>query len=238
MLIPENFNNNFLKKWKNNDPESLNKYFQMIGDDIYFGKIFSDEFCNNILSNINDYEHNNKKHIDENKANSMHQMSIPINKLGLKEEMDELVNKYLFQISSSLFPKRCIYKFDSQHSYIVRYLESGDNDLDFHVDDSLITFNLCLNDNCEGSEIIFEGPRCPKHLDSYSDSKEVFKIKHRKGFAIIHDGKNRHRVEQILAGERINLIIWCQNNNEKNNWFNALKRFQCLDFCNHSLYNN
>ena len=168
----------------------------------------------------------------------MHQMSIPTDKLNLKEEIDDLVNIYLNKISSSLFPNRYFFKFDSIHSYIVHYLESGDIDLDFHVDDSLITFNICLNDNFEDSNIIFEGPRCPKHLGSYSDTKEIFKIKHRKGYAIIHDGKNRHRVDKIISGERFNLIIWCQNNDEYKNWFNALNEFQCLDFCNHSLSNN
>ena len=236
MLTTDKFDKDFLLQWENTNFHSWSKYFQLIGNDIYCGKIISDKFCNNIISIINEYEDANEKQIDELKANSMHQTSIPTEKLNLKEEIDDLVNIYLNKISSSLFPNRYFFKFDSQHSYIVRYLESGDNDLGFHVDDSLITFNICLNDNFEGSDIIFEGPRCPKHLDSNSDTKEIFKIKHRKGFAIVHDGKNRHRVEQILAGERINLIIWCQNNEEHNNWFNALKKLHCLDFCNHYLY--
>ena len=238
MLTSDNFNKDFLLEWENNDSINWNKYFQLVGSNIYRGKIISDKFCKSILSNINEYEYNNKKCIDENKANSMHQMSITTDKLNLKKEIDYLVKIYLNKISSSLFPNRYFFKFDYQHSYIVRYSESGDNDLDFHVDDSLITFNVCLNDNFEGSDIIFEGPRCPKHLDSYSDTKEIFKIKHRKGFAIVHDGKNRHRVEKILAGERINLIIWCQNNDEHKNWFNALNKFQCLYFCEHSFSNN
>ena len=238
MLIPDKFDRDFMLEWEINNSNNWNEYFQLLGNDIYCGKIISDKFCNKIISNINEYEYKNTKTIDELKANSMHQMSIPTDKLNLKKEIDDLVNIYLNKISSSLFPNRYFFKFDSQHSYIVHYLESGDNDLDFHVDDSVITFNLCLNDNFEGSDIIFEGPRCPKHLDSFSDTKEILKIKHRKGFAIVHDGKNRHRVEKILAGERINLIIWCQNNDEHKNWFNALNNLHCLDLCNHSLSNS
>jgi len=50
---------------------------------------------------------------------------------------------------------------------------------------------------------------------------------------ILHDGKNRHYVNSIEAGERYNLIIWCQSRDENLEWFNALQNYECMDFCNY-----
>ena len=82
-------------------------------------------------------------------------------------------------------------------------------------------------------DIVFEGIRCPIHVDTLHKSNEKVSIRHKKGFMILHDGKNRHYVNSIEAGERYNLIIWCQSRDENLEWFNALQNYECMDFCNY-----
>ena len=54
MLTTDKFDKDFLFEWENNNSNSWNKYFQLLGNDIYRGKIISDKFCNDIISNFND----------------------------------------------------------------------------------------------------------------------------------------------------------------------------------------
>jgi len=82
-------------------------------------------------------------------------------------------------------------------------------------------------------DIVFEGIRCPIHVDTLHKSNENVSIRHKKGLMILHDGKNRHYVNSIEAGERYNLIIWCQSRDENLEWFNALQNYECMDFCNY-----
>ena len=91
----------------------------------------------------------------------------------------------------------------------MRYGDNYDRNLGFHVDDSLITINLCLKNDSKGSELCFSGIRCPLHIDTPSMKNEKKIITHEKGFAVIHDGKNRHhtrirlieklRMDKLLA---------------------------------------
>ena len=50
---------------------------------------------------------------------------------------------------------------------------------------------------------------------------------------VLHDGKNRHYVDSIEEGERYNLIIWCQNNDENTEWHKAQENHECLDYCDY-----
>ena len=52
--------------------------------------------------------------------------------------------------------------------------------LGFHIDDSLVTINLCLNDSFIGSDIVFEGIRCPIHVDTLHKSNENVSIRQKK----------------------------------------------------------
>ena len=205
-----------------------------IGEDVFYGRIVNDIFCNLILQKIREYE------LQENKlahqANSMHNSSILLADLGLKELVNEFFKKTLVKVIHSLLPECMNQEFDNLHGYVVRYGDMFDKNLAFHVDDSLITINLCLNEDFSGSELVFQGVRCPTHINTDSVDEEEIVITHKKGFAVIHYGKNRHYVNPIADGKRYGLIIWCQNSTESSNWHNALRNHQCMDSCNHKKY--
>jgi hypothetical protein len=203
-----------------------------IGRNVFFGKILSNTFCNLILEKIKSYELHEGQKLAQN-ANSMHNNAILLDDLGLNELVNEFYIKYLIKIIHSIFPARMNQEFDSIHSYVVRYGHVVDKHLDFHVDDSLVTMNLCLNEEFSGSDLIFNGIRCPIHIDTLCEDSEKVIVNHKKGFTVLHDGKNRHYVTSIQSGSRYGLIIWCQNSKERSGWFDALKNYECVEFCDY-----
>ena len=207
--------------------------FIPVGNGVYQGQLVSDEFCDLILARVKEYEQAVKAS-SYKQANSMHQEAILIDQLGLEPLIQSFSNFFLTNIASEFFPARHLPPLDGLHSYIVRYSKSLDHDLGFHVDDSFLTINLCLNDDFEGSELVFEGTRCPRHIETPAADRERICIDHKRGYIVFHHGKNRHYVKGIENGERYNLIIWCQNSAEYSRWFHASRTQVCLDFCAYS----
>lgn len=203
-----------------------------IGKNIFYGRMLNNTFCNLMLEKIKLYELQEGQKLSQN-ANSMHSNAILLEELGLNVLVNEFYEKYLKKTIHSIFPARMNQEFDSIHSYVVRYGHAMDSNLDLHVDDSLVTMNLCLNEEFSGSDLIFNGIRCPVHIDTFCDDSEKVIVSHKKGFVVIHDGKNRHYVNSIQSGSRYGLIIWCQNSNERSDWFNSLKNYECTEFCDY-----
>ncbi|MAH83541.1 MAG: hypothetical protein CBB68_04160 [Rhodospirillaceae bacterium TMED8] len=204
--------------------------FNELADGIYFASIVTDEFCDHILGCIRDFDDERKNDAPES-ANSMHWNAIKTKQLGIDPLVYSFVSFFDREISRHILPERLRVPIDALHSYIVRYGQSWDQGLGFHVDDSFLTLNICLNDGFTGSELVFQGERCPIHVDTGSSAEEQICIEHKKGSMVVHPGKNRHYVNQISSGERYNLIIWCQSDTERDNWFDALKTGECLEFC-------
>lgn len=217
---------NFIASFNDNNTDCLTE----IGKNIFYGKILSDIFCDLVMEKIKSHELNEGQKLTQN-ANSMHDNAILIEDLGLKELIDEFCKKFLMKLIYLKFPVCMNYEFNSIHSYVVRYGSKMDSSLDFHVDDSLVTMNLCLNEGFTGSDLIFNGIRCPMHIDTPYEDNEKIIIRHKKGLSVIHDGKNRHFVNPIQSGNRYGLIIWCQSSKEKSDWFNALENWKCTKFC-------
>ena len=164
----------------------------------------------------------------------MHQEAVLTDQLGLDPLIRSFSNFFLKNIASKILPVGHLPPLNNIHSYVVRYSKSLDHDLGLHVDDSFLTINLCLNSDFEGSELVFEGTRCPRHIETLASDREIACVDHKRGFIVFHHGKNRHYVNHIKDGERYNLIIWCQNSAEHSRWFDASRDGTCLDFCHYS----
>ena len=206
------------------------EHFQDLGNGVYSGKIVTDDFCEDILERIS--------HVDAQAnagrcvaANSMHWNALPAAQIGIEPLVGSLVELFDQDIAPNILPERLRLPIDDIHSYIVRYGHSSDRDLGFHIDDSFLTLNICLTEGFTGSELVFEGERCPAHVDTHSSAHERLCVEHQKGSMIVHPGKNRHFVNWITSGERCNLIIWCQNEAERERWFASQNSGECLEFC-------
>ena len=204
--------------------------FRKLGNGIYSGKILTDDICEDVLERVRyfDVHTNADRRVT---ANSMHQNAVLSSEIGIEPLVDALVEMFVEDISPKILPERYRLPIDTTHSYIVRYGASSDRDLGFHVDDSFLTLNICLNEGFTGSELVFEGERCPTHIDTDASEHERIRVDHKKGFMIVHSGKNRHFVDCISSGERSNLIIWCQSEAERERWFAAQNSGECLEFC-------
>jgi hypothetical protein len=90
----------------------------------------------------------------------------------------------------------------------VEYKIGKDTSLDFHVDASDVTLNVCLGKEFTGGSLFFRGIRCGLCQETLPRPEEEFEINHIPGRAILHRGKHRHGANPILGGERSNLIVW------------------------------
>jgi hypothetical protein len=135
-----------------------------MGENIFYGKILDYDFCDNTVTLVKEHISNKNKY--QNLTNSMHSSAVSTNELGIKNFVDTFANTILKDVAKSLFLNSAKINFDSIHSYIVRYGAEYDRDLGLHVDDSLVTMNLCLNDGFSGSDLIFKGTICHIHFDT------------------------------------------------------------------------
>jgi hypothetical protein len=87
------------------------------------------------------------------------------------------------------------------------YNSSYEKKLDLHMDDSLYTVNLCLQTtDLEGSEIVFSGSKSNCFSKKYN-SKNIFALP-KEDFMYIHLGTHFHQTNQLISGERINIVLW------------------------------
>ncbi|MEZ5977426.1 MAG: hypothetical protein R3F34_04325 [Planctomycetota bacterium] len=143
--------------------------------------------------------------------NSMHEHGALLVDLGLDGAARDLARTWLPPLAARLFPEHGGATLDDHHAYLVEYARELDHDLGFHVDDSDVTFNLCLGDDFAGAELRMLGLRCDLHRQTDVLPHEVLEIEHEPGVAILHAGRHRHAVAEIASGRRRNLILWCRS---------------------------
>jgi len=108
---------------------------------------------------------------------------------------------------------------------MVQYMSGQDLNLEMHVDDAEVTLNVCLTDQFSGSGLSFCG--CVGEKQFF---KHAFTYKHKKGRAVLHPGKQRHGADDITAGERYNLIVWCRSTEYRiSKEFHMLSRHEMED---------
>ncbi|MDG1049437.1 MAG: hypothetical protein P8M11_12955 [Planctomycetota bacterium] len=141
---------------------------------------------------------------------SMHDHGVMTGSIGMDGLVDQ-VREHLSAEISAHFPLQGGEAIDHHHSYLVEYGRGLDEDLGFHVDDSEVTVNLCLGEEFSGAELLLLGARCDVHRQSPVTESEVIEIEHQPGQAVIHAGRQRHRVDPIQRGVRRNLIAWLRS---------------------------
>jgi hypothetical protein len=130
-----------------------------------------------------------------------------LNDIGMRHWITDFQQRFLWPLASRLFPRQALPKFDNHHSFIVRYQANEDLGLDMHIDDSDVTFNVCLGEpEFTGATLVFCGDfGAPEHRHVSHT------YHHQVGRAVVHLGSRRHGAEDIEAGTRINWILWSHN---------------------------
>ena len=172
-------------------------------ENIYSFPFLSPEFCKMMIEEQENYSLSG---LPVFRPNSMNNYGLVLNQVGMADMMNELQEQYLQPLSRVLFPFMQHVTFDSQHSFLVSYEPHRDMGLDMHTDDSEVTFNCCLGkEGFMASGLTFCGVKG-------ADTHRQFSLKyvHRLGRAVVHLGNRRHGADDIVSGQRVNLIVWCK----------------------------
>lgn len=180
-------------------PEAVHNLVSEVCPGVYTFEIFSEKLCEMIIEELHAYEASG---LPKRRPNSMNNYGLVVNDIGMEYFINRLQLHYIQPIARVLFETAgaCL---DHHHAFMVQYMEGQDVSLDMHHDDAEVTLNVCLGKNFQGAALQFCG------IYGESDHRRWrAAYLHRKGYAVMHLGRHRHGADQILSGERYNLVVW------------------------------
>ncbi len=171
----------------------------------------SPAFCEQLLCELEHYEASGLPVV---RPNSMNNYGVVLNSIGMEKTIDALQRRYVRVLAAALFPIEGEH-VDHHHAFMVQYRQGEDLGLDMHTDACDVTLNVCLGKEFTGAGLTFCGLRGGGHERTFA-----FRHQHVKGRAIMHVGHHRHGADDIVTGERYNLILW-----NKSSTFRASKEY-------------
>lgn len=198
-----------------------------VSDGVWSFPLFSTQFAGQLLAEIDCFYATG---LPANRPNSMNNYGVIVNDIGLEPFITTLQQTVLQPIASELFKENAGpmkghpgAKFDSHHSFIVKYRADEDSHLDahpsvaeysahprrvtlpsqVHTDDSDVTFNTCLGRDFDGCGLVFCGM-----IGTKGHRQHCLTYYHSIGRCVVHLGNRRHGADHITRGERLNLIVW------------------------------
>jgi len=173
--------------------------------------------CNLILDEVSHFEEWCLRNgLTINRPNSMNNYGAILDDFGFKEVLHELTLAVANPLSERLFP-HIGNTLDNHHGFMVEYAMNKDLELDFHVDESDVTLNICLGKEFKNGELFFGGVRCAKHQQVFPTKEEQGLVQHKPGTVLVHLGKHRHAAKPITEGHRLNLILWNKSSKFRQN---------------------
>ena len=169
---------------------------------VYCFPMFTLEFCALLLDELDNYYTSG---LPIRRPNSMNNYGIIVNEIGMEHMIDALQRDVLQHVARACYPVEGAH-LDHHHSFMVQYKQGQDLGLDMHTDDSDVTFNVCLGRDFTGAGLTFCGGLGQPHHRQFQ-----FAYQHVKGTCLVHLGSQRHGADDIVTGERNNLIIWNRN---------------------------
>ena len=226
-LEPEMLAPSFVDALRDGRPEALTDVLVDLGSELYEVEVFTPEWCAALLEEVDHFEAwADAEGLEIPRPNSMNRYGAIVDDFGLQPSVRRLVVEGLRPFAALLYPEVGGASLDDHHAFVVEYAPGKDTSLDFHVDDSEVTLNLCLGEEFEGGTLYFRGRRCWLHVDSDGSAADEVDVVHRPGVAILHAGKHRHGARVVRRGRRRNLIVWCRST-----VFRAWERDQPADVC-------
>jgi len=145
------------------------------------------------------------------RPNTMNHYGAVLDIFGFAPFLRRMMCAYVAPFAALFFPEVGGAALDSHHGFVVEYQPGKDVQLDFHVDASEVTLNVCLGKEFTGGSLYFQGVRCGQHQETPPQPGEEFEWQHRPGTAVLHRGRHRHGANAITSGARYNLILWCKS---------------------------
>ncbi|CAI9785407.1 unnamed protein product [Fraxinus pennsylvanica] len=212
----------FLKAINENTEQGFRNIMSEPTPGIFTFEMLQPRFCEMLLAEVENFE----KWVHETKfrimrPNTMNKYGAVLDDFGMETMLDKFMEEFIRPISKVFFPEVGGSTLDAHHGFVVEYGMDRDLDLGFHVDDSEVTLNVCLGKQFSGGELFFRGVRCEKHVNTETQSEEIFDYPHLPGRAVLHRGRHRHGARATTSGNRINLLLWC-----KSSVFRELRKYQ------------
>ena len=187
------------------EPSNIPHPWQQLAQDAFVAPLFNKEQCDSLLFAIQHPVDGMKE--APASPNNLHEYGAVVDDPMLQYWIDELGNKRLKPVIEKLFSWLPDFDLSSHYAFLTRYGEDANKALDLHVDASHITLNICLESHAQGSDLVFTGVRCAKHVDTGADENHA-PVRFRQGDAVLHAGCQRHYVTALAGGSRHNLVIW------------------------------
>lgn len=174
-----------------------------LGHAVYRMELFSPEFCDLLLDEL---DHIEASGIPLRRPNGMNRYGAILSNLGFQEELlQPLMKQVVLPFARELWPEWVAAEdCDETYGFVVRYRLGEDVDLAEHADTSNVTLNACLGREFAGGDLYFKGVR----FTGSAEDKEERLVGHSKGSALLHLGGHFHGVHPLTAGERSNLVLW------------------------------
>ena len=202
----------FLSAWRSADPAAWDGVTREVHPGVHVFRLLTPEACWRLDEEI---AHREAWALLQSQIleppNGMHGYGVILDQIGFESLLQELTTRWLGPLATRLFPEHAGDRLDEHHGFLADYGQGRDQELGFHVDDSEVTLNLCLGERFTGSELVFRGLRCARHLQTEEEEGEVFAYEHEPGVAVLHAGMHRHQVQPVRSGRRRNLILWCRS---------------------------
>ncbi|PKU82670.1 uncharacterized PKHD-type hydroxylase At1g22950 [Dendrobium catenatum] len=212
----------FIGAIRENTEEGFRKIISEPSPGVYSFAMLQPSFCELLLSEVQNFE----KWVAAAKfktmrPNTMNKYGAVLDDFGFEAMLNKLMEEFICPMSRVFFSEVGGSTLDSHHGFVVEYGKDKDVKLDFHVDDSEVTLNVCLGKQFSGGELFFRGVRCDQHVNSETQPEEILEYSHVPGQAILHRGRHRHGARPTTSGYRINLLLWCRSS-----VFREMKKYQ------------
>jgi hypothetical protein len=193
-------------------PRALRAAVKEVHPGVFVFDMLRPRFCRELLEEADHFEGWAKDDgLPLVRPNTMNNYGVVLDSLGFYPMLDALMAGYVTPFAACVYPDAGGDSLDTHHGFIVAYELGKDTDLDFHVDASDVTLNVCLGKEFTGGTLFFRGVRCSRCQQTQPLPGEDFAITHAPGQAVLHRGKHRHGANPITGGERYNLILWCNS---------------------------
>ena len=192
-----------------------------LGPGIFSFPCFTDEFCQMILEEVRHYQQSD---LPERPPNSMNNYGLVLNEIGMMPLFTEMLSHVMSPLAARLFGNEKDRvaslkgqptignwggsQLDTHHTFVVQYAVENDKNLDMHIDECDITFNIGLTESpdFEGNQLAFCGM-----YDADDHRRHQLTYSHVRGQCVVHCGKQRHGALDIEHGERASLIMWTKS---------------------------
>jgi hypothetical protein len=225
-------NHNQVSNEEEEEEIRIRSILEEVHEGIYAFDCFTPEFTKLLLEEVKNFEDWCAANgLRVHRPNSMNNYGAILDDFGFESVLDQLMQLVVAPMSRYLYPYIGD-TLDSHHGFVVEYAMGKDVKLDFHVDMSDVTLNVCLGKQFTGGNLYFGGVRCELHQQTQTAGDEDFEFEHQPGKGILHVGKHRHLARKITSGERHNLILWCRSSRfEETDSMEGSRAHKCPEWC-------